>query len=42
MEEPSLRKGCSKSISERAEPDIMHFKNIPKTYFFRLTFDLLG
>ena len=26
----------------RAEPDITRFKNIPKTYFFRLAFDLLG
>jgi len=26
----------------RAEPDIARFKNILKTYFFRLAFDLLG
>ena len=26
----------------RAEPDITRFKNILKTYFFRLAFDLLG
>jgi len=25
-----------------AEPDITRFKNILKTYFFRLAFDLLG
>jgi len=28
--------------SIRAEPDITRFKNILKTYFFRLAFDLLG
>ena len=26
----------------RAEPDITRFKDILKTYFFRLAFDLLG
>jgi len=26
----------------RAEPDITRFRNILKTYFFRLAFDLLG
>ena len=26
----------------RAEPDITRFKNILKTYFFTLAFDLLG
>ena len=26
----------------RAEPDIAHFKNTLKTYFFKLAFDLLG
>ena len=29
-------------VDIRAEPDITHFKNILKTYFFRLAFDLLG
>jgi len=29
-------------VDIRAEPDITRFKNILKTFFFRLAFDLLG
>jgi len=32
----------SNRVYIRAEPDITRFKNILKTYFFRLAFDLLG